>query len=119
MSETQEQLNGMFASMEESVQAMLDAETAGEEYEGQDPTDALYEFGYGATKKILVTLTLAGGGPSAWIDCECSKDEHGNLELDSATYHATWWGNTPDRRELDSSDALYQWAERMIEGMEA
>jgi hypothetical protein len=119
MSETQDQLNSMFSDMEETMQTILDAEQAGEEYEGQDPSDALHEFGYGVTKKTLVTLTLAGGGPSAWLDCECSADDHGNLELDSVTYHATWWGNTPDVRELDSSDALYQYAERIIEGMEA
>ena len=119
MSSTQEQLNGMFDDFEERMQAILDAESAGEEVDGQDATDALYEFGYGADRKIVVTLTLAGGGPSAWIECECSADQYGNLELDRAVYHATWWGDTPQHRTLDGSDALYQYAERMIEGMEA
>lgn len=116
---TQEQLNSMFAGMEESMQAILDAEAASEEIDGQDATGALYEFGYGVDRKILVTITLAGGGPSAWIECECSMGRHSELELDSATFHATWWGNTPDVRRLDSSDALYQYAERIIETMGA
>ncbi len=116
---TQDQLNNMFSSIEEGMQAILDAEEAGEEIDGQDATEALHEFGYGVDRKILVTITLAGGGPSAWIECECSAADHGLLEMDSATFHATWWGNTPDVRELDSSDALYQYAERIVEGMEA
>jgi hypothetical protein len=119
MSDTQKQLNDMFGHMEERMQAILDAEAASEEIDGQDATDALYEFGYGVDRKILVTITLAGGGPSAWLDCECSKDDYGQLELDRVTYHATWWGDRPDNRQLDSSDALYQYAERIIEGMEA
>lgn len=116
---TQERLNSMFSDMEESMQAILDAEAANEEIDGQDASDALYNYSYGVSRKILVTITLAGGGPSAWIECECSADEYSGLELDSATFHATWWNNTPDVRRLSESDALYQYAERIIESMEA
>jgi hypothetical protein len=121
---TQEQLDGMFSSMEAGMQEILDRETVAEESGDEtargEAIEELYEFGYGMDRKTLVTFTLAGGGPSAWLDCVCvSDDRHGGLELESVTFYATWYGNTPTERRLQESDALYQWAERMVESMEA
>jgi hypothetical protein len=80
-------------------------------------SEAIWEFPLAIDRKILVTITLGTGGPSDWIDAECS-DYNGSLGIDSATYYASWGS---DRREvrLSPSDALWQLAERYIESLEA
>jgi hypothetical protein len=118
---TQERVETMFASMEAHTQTILDrekaAEESGEEDAREQAIEELYNMGYGEERKVLVTLTLAGGGPSAWIEAVCNAD-NGYLELEEATYIATW-GGPKVTTELREGMALYTYTERMIEGMEA
>lgn len=117
--ELQAQLDGMFESMNADFAAIFKAYDADEQYEDQDARDVLAESGYGASIKTLVRLTLAGGGPSAWLDVICDKSRYGTLEVESVTFHATWFGQTPVSRELREDDALYRWAEFQTEYMDA
>lgn len=118
---TQERVENMFASMEANTQEILDREKAAEQEGDEDARESaieeLYSMGYGEEKKVLVTLTLAGGGPSAWIEAVCTS-ENGYLELESATYVATWGGPAVTTK-LYEGMALYTYTERMVESMES
>jgi len=108
----------MYRSYAETARQALDAESAGEEYEEQDPSEFLNDWALSVDTKVLVTVWLTLGGPNVYIDCECSKDNYGQLGIDRATFVAAWGSDRKETR-LDSSDALYAVAERYIEGMEA
>jgi len=62
---------------------------AGEEIEGQDAGDFLSEATYGYTLRpgAPFRVTLAGGGPSAWL--EATLDEDGDVE--DAALMVAWW----------------------------
>lgn len=117
----QAEVEKMFASMEAHTQEILDREKTAEEESDEsareEAIEELYSMGYGEERKVLVTFTLAGGGPSAWIDAVCTS-ERGYLELESATYTATW-GGPAVVTNLYEGMALYTYAERMTEAMEA
>jgi hypothetical protein len=115
---TRDEVMAMYTSYEETAQQALDAERAGEEYEEQDPTDFLNEWALSLDASIVVDVMLTVGGPTAYVHCECSKDSSGSLGFDRATFIAAWGSDSKETR-LDSSDALWQVAERYIEGMEA
>jgi hypothetical protein len=114
---TRDDVMAMYTSYEATAQAALDAERAGEEYEEQDPSDFLNEWALSLDTSIVVDVMLTVGGPTAYIHCECSKGSYG-LEIDRATFIAQW-GSDRKETHLDSSDALWQVAERYLESMEA
>jgi hypothetical protein len=118
MPDTKDHVLAMFDSYNETAQEALDAIDAGEEYEGQDPSDFLDEWPLSLDTSIIVDIMLGVGGPTAYIHCEVSKGNYGTLEIDRATFIASWGG---DKREtpLSMGDALYAVANRYIEAMEA
>jgi hypothetical protein len=97
---------------------MLDAEREGVEWEGGDASDAISEYPLAVEVKTIVEIQISTGGPAEWIVCEVSRANYGGYELDRATFHAAWGSDSRETR-LDSTDALYQLAERYLEGLEA
>lgn len=90
----------------------------GDDFMDEDAAqEALDQFPLAIDRKILVRVQLGFGGPSDWIDAECSAYD-GSLGIDSATHYAVWGSDSKETR-LSSSDALWKLAERYIEGMEA
>jgi hypothetical protein len=109
----------MFNSYQETAQGALDAIDAEAEYEGyDDASEFLDNWALSLDTSIVVDVMLTVGGPTAYIHCECSRDGYGSLGIDRATFIASWGSDSKETR-LDSSDALYQVAERYIESMEA
>lgn len=115
MSTTTDYVNRSFESYNATASAMLDAEREGQavDYEGQDATDAIYEWPLSLDVKIHVEISLTLGGPNVWVDAEVSKASFG-WELDSAVFHAAW-GSDIVERTLNSGDGLWTLAERYIE----
>jgi len=114
---TADYVNTIQASRETYAAKLLRKESKGKMIDGQDPTEAIWEMPLAIDTKILVTITFGTGGPSDWIDAECSKDSYGTLGIDRATFHAVW-GSSSKETCLDSSDALWQIAERYVESID-
>lgn len=117
MDSSADYVNEVFKSRSETAAEMLAAEEAGEEYEDQDASDAIWDFPLAIDRKVFVRITIGFGGPTDWIDAVCTSDG-GMLGLESATYTAAW-GSDRKVTELHRSDALWKLAERYVESMEA
>jgi hypothetical protein len=116
---TKDEVLGMFDSYNETATSALEAERTGDEYDGYDyASEFLDNWALSLDKSIIVDVMLTVGGPTAYIHCEVSSDGYGTLEVDRATFIASWGS---DRREtpLSPSDGLWQVAERYVSGMEA
>lgn len=119
MSSTKDEVMNMFHSYEETANGALEAERNGTEFEEyEDASEFLDNWPLSLDTSITVKVWLTFGGPNAYIECQCSKGSYGTLELDSATFIAAWGSNSKETL-LDSTDALWQVAERYIESMEA
>lgn len=70
--------------------------------------EELDELSYGERPEILVTFTLAGGGPSQWIKAKFDRDG----DLTDVTMIATWGGSTNDERRYSPGDAVWRYAEQ-------
>lgn len=73
-----------------------------------EAVEELDEFSYGERPEILITLTLAGGGPSQWIEAKFDRDG----DLIDVTMIATWGGSTNDERKYSPGDAVWRYAEQ-------
>lgn len=119
MSNTKDQVMSMFEALEATAAEALEAADNGSEYDGyEDGSEFLDNWALSLDTSIVVDVMLTVGGPTAYIHCECSKGSYGTLEVDRATFIASWGSDSKETR-LDSSDALYRVAERYIETMEA
>lgn len=115
---TRDEVMDMYRSYEETAAAALEAGRNDEEYEDHESGwDFLDNWALSLDTSIVVDVMLTVGGPTAYIHCECSKSRYG-LEIDRATFIAQWGSDRKETR-LSNSDALWQVAERYIEGMEA
>lgn len=117
MTSTSQMIQEMYKSYTETAEAALAAESAGEEYEEQPADEWITDWALSVDKKTIVDIALTLGGPNVFIRCVCSPGQHYGLELDSATFIAAWGSDTKETR-LDSSDALWQVAERYIDCMD-
>jgi len=117
MSTVDEYLNNAFTSRENDARDMLTASSDGAEYEGQDADDAISELPLAIDTRVHIVITLSMGGPSEQIDCEVSRGQFGEWELDRATFTVSWGFDSRTQR-LYETDALYTLAERYIEGVE-
>lgn len=82
-----------------------------------EKADALFEeiegHVYGSSIERVVTLTLAGGGPSLWL--ECHIDEDGDLmKVES---FASWGFDGPIVKNHVEGSGLWKLAERMTDGL--
>lgn len=110
----QEQLDSMYAAISKNVSAEFDAMESAEDDHARDEAREELESVLGYVIRKSVRWTLAYGGPNAWIDAVYDDGQYG-LELESATFHATWWGNRPTVVELSEEDPLWRWADHMGE----
>lgn len=110
----QEQLDSMYAAISKNVSEAFDAvESAEDDFAQEEAREQLEDvLGYAVRKSVR--WTLAYGGPNAWIDAVYADAQYG-VELESATFHATWWGNRPTEVELSEEDPLWRWADHMGE----
>lgn len=85
-----------------------------EPYDGyEDPTDALYETPLGIDKYSVMKITLSAGGPADWL--EVIYEMEGNISfIISVTYHFQDWFDHAERK-VYRDEALYQYAEQMLE----
>lgn len=116
MSAVENYVDTIFASRTADAEAMLKAELDGEEYEGQDASDAIAEFPLAIDPRVHVVITFGMGGPGDDIDCTLVRTHYG-YELDAATYRA-YWGSESKETRLREGDALWTLAERYIEGID-
>lgn len=106
-----EYLTAAYASREDDARGMLDALDAGEEYDGQDASDALAEYPLdvnlelGAPGEVL----LSTGGPSEWLEVECRS-----LEVSEVTFRAAW-GSESVRRHVPEHSPLHRLASYYLE----
>ena len=109
---TKDYVTGAFRSRNDDLTAMLAAEAAGDEYEGDDPTERMEELPLSVELIRHVEILLSTGGPAEWIDAELEAD--GSIR--SAEFVAVWGS---DRRvtRIDETDALWALAEQYVEGI--
>lgn len=101
---SREAMKRMNDSAEETLSALF------KRYEEDDDEAALEEldeYAYGDDAKIVVTLTIAGGGPSQWITA--TYDERGILEQAEIT--ATY-GDGTHRHVAPDGSGVAKYAER-------
>lgn len=73
-----------------------------------DKADRLREQldSYGQSVRRVVTVTLAGGGPSHWLEVELDDDG----DVASVWSVATWWSE-PVRKQFHEGSAMWRYAE--------
>jgi hypothetical protein len=111
--ETLAELNDMLKFQQDVTAKMFRKLDKGKLIDGQDAQDAISEFAYGVSTEIHLIITLAGGGPNAWLDAEISKDETG-WGINNLRYYATWTGAKIERG-IREGDGLYRLAENYVE----
>lgn len=93
-------------------------ELGGEEFLSEDEAyEHINDFALSVEKKTIVEITLSCGGPTEWLEVECSPSiRHSGLTIDDVTFHAVW-GSDRVERSVNEGSALWRFAESAVEGM--
>jgi len=110
MDSTKDYVTGAFRSRNDDLTAMLAAEAAGDEYEGDDPTERMEELPLSVELIRHVEILLSTGGPAEWIDAELETDGC----IRSAEFVAVW-GSERRVTRVAETDALWRFAERFAD----
>lgn len=84
-----------------------DKDDAHDEDAREEAAEQANEFGYGLSLERHVILTLAGGGPSHWLEVTLDSDG----DITEVVSHATALGVDPVVTRIYDNSALYRWAE--------
>lgn len=87
----------------ESFGETFQAIDSAEDYEGQDPVEALYEAPLELTTKTLLTVVLATGGPH--VEVTAIIDSDGQLEQ---TAIVGWWGRHKVSEDIRPDSPLFR-----------
>jgi hypothetical protein len=102
----QHYVHSAFRSHEDDIRKLLDGEAI---EDGQDAQEALDEYPLAVEKEVHMVITISTGGPHEEIDAVISDGR-----VTRATF-GCYWGSERIERSLSRSDALYQWAESLVE----
>ncbi|MET4703058.1 hypothetical protein [Frigoribacterium sp. UYMn621] len=111
-SETDQRVAAMAADFETylaELYAIVDSEDIDEEAR-EEALETIDESHYGADIQRHLIITLAGGGPSHWLDVKL--DDNGDVS--DVTSIATW-GNGLVKTEPHTDSALWRFAENIAQ----
>jgi hypothetical protein len=109
-----DELVRMYESTEETLEALFakaDDESLSEEVRDEATREA-YDRVYGIGTRKVIRLTLAGGGPGAWLDVTVVDKEITEVEWVGVS-----WGDRVER-SIDRDTPMWRLAEYHVEGWE-